>query len=326
MKFSKRCVHCDIEYLSKKIDSKYCSRACKDAHSRTLKKGVCVICGCETRCERVKTCSKYCKSLYLKSKKETIEWKEARTEIICQMCNKTFIVSNSRKSRKCCSKKCAYELRSILYKGRTITPEWKANQNLGKKRENIVKFGDFECEKCHKKFETNLSLRSHKSYCSADQEQRNVTCEICGKVFKRNRNFLAHYQLHDEEKYRQHCLSVKEGVKYRSAPQTTSNQELQFYKILCDFYGQDNVVHKFKLQESGHEYDFYVKSLNLIIEFDGDYWHGNKECFELTDKMKQQFNIDISHTKRAIKEGYNLQRVWASKMDIYPNELRVLPI
>jgi hypothetical protein len=63
-----------------------------------------------------------------------------------------------------------------------------------------------------------------------------------------------------------------------------------------------------------HEYDFYISSLNLIVEFDGDYWHGNPALFELDARMKQQYRIDESWTEKAKVGGYYLTRVWASSM------------
>jgi len=49
-------------------------------------------------------------------------------------------------------------------------------------------------------------------------------------------------------------------------------------------------------------YDFYIPSLNLIIEYDGDYWH----------REEKYHNKDYKDTTYAIKEGYQIFRYWES--------------
>jgi DNA mismatch endonuclease (patch repair protein) len=63
-------------------------------------------------------------------------------------------------------------------------------------------------------------------------------------------------------------------------------------------------------------YDFYFRSLNLIVEFDGCYWHGcpihypNPVQLGVLKKMK----IDPLKTEHAIKKGYKVIRLWECKV------------
>lgn len=54
--------------------------------------------------------------------------------------------------------------------------------------------------------------------------------------------------------------------------------------------------------------DFYIPSLNLMLEVDGEYWHS---------KSLEQINKDILKEKYAIKQGYNFLRI--SDKDWKPN-------
>lgn len=83
-----------------------------------------------------------------------------------------------------------------------------------------------------------------------------------------------------------------------------------------------DVQHRFRINDVSHEYDFYVPSKNLIIEYDGDYWHGNKEKFTLTQTMKKQYVLDKLWTQLAKEHGYEIHRVWASQASVYPLQLR----
>ena len=59
----------------------------------------------------------------------------------------------------------------------------------------------------------------------------------------------------------------------------------------------------------GYYYDSYIPEKNLIIEFDGDYWHPKtiEDCSN--DRLKNQWKIDRYKDVLAIKNGYNIIRI-----------------
>jgi very-short-patch-repair endonuclease len=293
------------------------------------KKGVCKICGGATRLEKVATCSKECRAKIPEWRRQQPEWATRDTvkRVNCEQCGLQFEVSKKKLDCRFCSRNCFSEWKSVTYSGRKLTPEWLKNQSNAKRRENVVKYGDYECEVCNKKFETNLSLRSHRSYCtSSTTEQQNVRCEICNRTFKRQRNYECHIKLkHDSDRNELHRKTVSIACQGREF-QKTSKQEIKFYERLKEIFGEENVTHKFHVEGVNHEYDFYVPHLNLIIEYDGDYWHGNKARHELNNDMKRQYKLDISFSKAAISAGYELHRVWASESSQYPEKVRELNV
>jgi hypothetical protein len=239
---------------------------------------------------------------------------------ICTICNKEYNTRNVR-SVACCVAHLN-QWKSITYKGRKFTPEHIAKLNIAKQRENVVKYGDFECSACKKHFETNTSLRSHKSYCSAKQEALNVTCEICCRVFVRQRNLTWHLKIaHDEERQKVQSVLVQKGIETRKPQKRNSGAELIFFERLKEIHGSD-VIHTYRIDGINHEYDFYVPTLNLIIEFDGDYWHGNPLRHQLTPKMKSQYCLDKVYTEAARKRGFDVKRVWHSESAEYPQKIR----
>ena len=59
----------------------------------------------------------------------------------------------------------------------------------------------------------------------------------------------------------------------------------------------------------GYLCDFFIPSLNLIIETDGDYWH----------KYPIGRDIDKVRTKELIEKGFKVLRLWENeivKMDL----------
>jgi G:T-mismatch repair DNA endonuclease (very short patch repair protein) len=192
---------------------------------------------------------------------------------------------------------------------------------FAKRRENIIKHGDYECEKCSKKFETNLSLRSHRSYCNHDDRQPTV-CEICGVILKVKRALAMHMRKHDATWKANHSKVVSMALANRKPPKRISDEENKFYERLRTLYGNE-VTHSFRIDGVNHEFDFFVPSKNLLIEYDGDYWHGNKATQQiLTPAMKRQFRIDEKFTRAAEKAGYVVHRVWGSESKQYPSKRR----
>lgn len=60
-------------------------------------------------------------------------------------------------------------------------------------------------------------------------------------------------------------------------------------------------------------YDCFIPEKNLIVEFDGDYWHP-KTLAECTNtRLKRQWNIDREKEKIAKEKGFNLVRVRESE-------------
>jgi len=324
MKYKHNCKSCNKEYINKKKESTYCSNFCKNLSFKKNPDRYCEICGNKTRCHKVNTCSKKCLKKWHLLKKDTIEWKTRDSiEIInCNFCFKEIEKLKSDNIKKYCSKDCLNNWKIKNYKGRKLTKEWLENQNKSKTKENLIKFGEFNCNKCNKNFDNNLSLRAHRSYCSKNDEQKNVNCDFCNKVFKRSRNLEVHLKLkHDLEKNLQHRKNVSIACQKRET-QKTSKEEIEFFNTLKLYYGENNVLHKFKVNGINHEFDFYVIDKNLIIELDGDYWHGNKENQILTNRMKIQYHIDKGYTESAILAGFEIIRVWTSKKHLFPNQLR----
>lgn len=64
-------------------------------------------------------------------------------------------------------------------------------------------------------------------------------------------------------------------------------------------------------------YDFYISSLNLIIETDGDYWHCNPETFPdaISKAQKRNKEIDIVKNNWCKNNDIQLIRIWEA--DIY---------
>jgi hypothetical protein len=71
------------------------------------------------------------------------------------------------------------------------------------------------------------------------------------------------------------------------------------------------------------EYDFLIVNTKILIEVDGDYWHGNVEKFEvLSEFQKEVIMKDKIKEDFAKKHGYTIVRFWGSDIKKDINELK----
>ena len=82
--------------------------------------------------------------------------------------------------------------------------------------------------------------------------------------------------------------------------------------------------------EHAYQCDILIPSKNLIIECDGDYWHGNNELYDDTKLSKRIIDgreLDKIRTLELIEKGFKVLRLWGSEiklMDISEFEKKII--
>jgi very-short-patch-repair endonuclease len=66
-------------------------------------------------------------------------------------------------------------------------------------------------------------------------------------------------------------------------------------------------------------YDFKLKNNNILIEIDGDYWHGGPGVEKHFFKLEEVKENDLLKNQIAIENGYSLIRIWESNIYNQPN-------
>lgn len=127
------------------------------------------------------------------------------------------------------------------------------------------------------------------------QERYGVTAALQIEAAKEKRRqtnierygFAETFQIKEFKEKREATWLANYGVTYRPFPENavekakesmtkfpqkwSSKIELKFYDELCKHFGVDDVVHQKWI--NGWPIDFYVKSIDVYIQFDGIYWH-----------------------------------------------------
>lgn len=212
--------------------------------------------------------------------------------IVCEYCGK--IDTRSRPSgQKFCSLEC--------YR---MTPKGKK----GLER----KCGYCGCEiyvmKCHIK---EINYCSRDCHNKAQSNKIEYTCKTCGKGFKwsPSRTTQANPTYCSIE-CRNLCpdwkrKAVIEGNLVQQNRKTPSSLEILGSKIL------DKIGVEYKTQVLiGEKFtvDVLIESCNLIIQWDGDYWHGFNGA--ITKQQLKRQRLDRSQDAYMLKMGYKILRFW----------------
>lgn len=65
----------------------------------------------------------------------------------------------------------------------------------------------------------------------------------------------------------------------------------------------------------GYEFDLFLPKLNILIECDGDYWHGKGVVYtELNEVQKKSKQNDLIKTNIAEENNIKLLRFWESEI------------
>lgn len=100
----------------------------------------------------------------------------------------------------------------------------------------------------------------------------------------------------------------------------TNANERRGYRLLGElgviFLPQHTIAGKFCV-------DAFVPHANLVVQFDGDYWHSNPALFPDPDaRQARRAQLDRSQDAYLTKCGYRVLRLWDSEMKANPGHAR----
>lgn len=113
-------------------------------------------------------------------------------------------------------------------------------------------------------------------------------------------------------------LKIKESRAKQIFPVRDSLPEVKIQNFLRQLK-IEFILHK-NIKEIEHRYqcDIFIPSMNLVIECDGDYWHGNIDNPRFKILNKYQINtkeVDNIRTKELQEKGFNVLRLWESDIE-----------
>lgn len=222
---------------------------------------------------------------------------------VCNVCGNSvkFIGKNNRIFLNHCSNKCKAQNKivqdkryqtSLIKYGYNNTTNRDKYKNTCEKRygvnnvfgSDIIKNKINEINKNKSIDDKNESIRKQKETCLIKYGTENY---IESKDFKEKskQTLYENYGVYSpmqssiiKSKYNWNDIVNKMNItKRQNNTFNKSKTEEDFYMILIDKYGQDNVIRQYRSTEYPYNCDFYIKSLNLYIECTFHWTHGGHE-------------------------------------------------
>lgn len=128
--------------------------------------------------------------------------------------------------------------------------------------------------------------------------------KICKKC---NSNFKTVYS--NKSLYCCYKCALKDNFGFNHNKMTKPEIEVENY------LKNNNIEYKYNYELCGKLYDFYIPSINTLIEVDGIYWHGkDKNLKDLSEvQLKNRKNDEIKN-RLAVNNGYNIIRIWENEV------------
>lgn len=293
----KECNQCGVKYDTKNKKQKYCSVECQHNSYR----------------------------------KKTAE----RTRISCEFCGTEFEVRKQKIEKygvKYCSKKCSSSHKKTTYLkegnprfGKKQTETWKKNmsQKMGKKWKNEEYVKNVKIGKYRFFVENGY-------YPGTDEKSKENRKKTMIDKYGVEHNWNGKYGERDCDKTTLNLygkMATQMLIEYSHYYNKKTDIEKMFEKMLEEleipFQCKFRIYDKEKVNFWFREYDFLILNTNVLIEVDGDYWHGNKNIFvELTEFQKSvQMNDEIKENF-AKNKGYSVIRFWGSDIKQNSQEIK----
>lgn len=282
---------------------------------------VCEICNknYNPRNKKQKYCSVDCQHKSLRKPK--LE----KIKTTCLFCGVEFYTLPNKlekgKSKYCC-RKCKDGHQKIIYTGKTNPTYGKKHSEDWKKNASIRVKKLWETEQYINKIKEGMSsFVNRNGYWPGTDEESNIKRKkTMIERFGVNHNWVGKYGYRKCDKttielYGKTSVDLLGEYSFFFGKKT--DIEIIFEQILVEL----NIPHqvKFRIYDKDkinfwfREYDFLILNSNILIEVDGDYWHGNKSIFnEISEFQKSVQENDKIKEDFAIKNGYNIIRFWGS--------------
>lgn len=233
-----------------------------------------------------------------------------RVKFNCKNCGKEFYdyASNRKQEYGFCSRKC-----SAIYNSSKPKPK---------------------CKVCGKEVNQHRNIYcSHKCRGKSERSGMIVNCCICNKEFylplnriQKTKQFYCSHECRKRD-----YDKLLEGMRLKLREIRSGGEETFPEKVVREILIALEVEFERERNIGKYFIDFFIPKLNLCIEIDGDYWHGNKATDKYIGNKNQEYTIrrDIEKREYLLSQGYKLIRFWETdiknrKENIYANIKRAI--
>lgn len=152
--------------------------------------------------------------------------------------------------------------------------------------------------------ETRIKIsKSHKGILFSNERKINISRSKLGKKYPK--------ELYPK-------MGWRTSRKYQIFPTEDTSIEIKIQGFLREL-GIEFYTHQFINIKYAYQCDILIPSSKIIIECDGDYWHGNLKKFnnsQLSNRIKCQRSLDFERNYQLEEKGYKVIRLWGSDIKV----------
>lgn len=246
----------------------------------------------------------------------------------CTNCGKLFYVdmackadpSNKRKFVRACSPKCTSALRANTMRKNQSNDNFKWHTGPLRKldRDELVRLICYE----HKYLgEVAKELKVKSTTLSREIKRLNVpnefyrVCPQCDEQFTCTMRCQVNPESNKFKKFCSHACFLK----------SRSNTDTWIERVTAE-YLKDNHIEFIPQYSIGRmTADFYIPSINLIVETNGDFWHANPAVYTDTESLHPIQRRAIEKDKRKLRQlhdqGYDVFVLWENDLKVKQGEV-----
>lgn len=274
-------------------------------------------CGKKLKNKQKKYCSTDCQYKGYRVKKVTT------VTTNCLMCDKIIETTPYKISigkSMYCSKKCNNEHKKETYKGEN-NGMWgkKITEEHKKILSNVNKHVWLNTDKKEKIKKHILEYKEKNGYYPGCDE-KSLEKKKQTNLKKWGVEYPGWNVLELREKLESTCLTKYGKHSWQIGQDSQNNKDTDIEVITESILIKNNInyIKQYRLyydKTRFKKYDFYIPSNNLLIECDGDYWHGNTNKINHLNEnhIKVKINDEFKN-KLALDNGFNIKRFWGSEI------------
>jgi len=246
--------------------------------------------------------------------------------VICKKCNKEVELLNfpTTKNNIYLCGTCRQLGKKNSRYGKKHTDEWKKQKSIQNKGKNNPMYNtpvyDIWVKKYGKDIADEKLIEFKNKMSSVTKDDKNgmfgktyydVWVEKYGEEIANKKNNSL------KEKHREWLLGNKDHhQKMIENSHKKRYRKTSIEKTIEEFLIKNNINYKYNFIDK-YQYDFLLKDLGIIIEVQGDYWHGNPNIYSDKDKTLKPLNetqkykqkLDILKNNH-IKDRYKIIYIW----------------
>jgi len=147
--------------------------------------------------------------------------------------------------------------------------------------------------------------------------------EIKEKSYTEERSAKISEHFKGKPKSPEHYQKLCKQLAVNRHNRLTSREPSLPEKLMAEYLDELNLKYETEYPLDNFHYDFYIKELNLLIEVDGDYWHGNPKFFNELDNIQRK-NNGLDKVKNSVARQHDIRLIRFWEDDIKNNKHKII--